>query len=181
MRTMGEAPRRPLDDVLAAALPRLRCFVARRIGRALGGRESPSDIVQSVCRSIVEDGAAGDLASADLRRRLFRRARHKLVDSARRHHADRRSVDREQPLAQQDVSNDDADPARIVERSDLLARLGAAIDALPPLDREVVVLSSLLDVPHSEIARHLGTTESATRTRLCRALARLGLDFETDR
>ena len=65
------------------------------------------------------------------------------------------------------------DPARDAERSELRERLVAALDLLPPSQREVVLLHDLEGWAHREIAELLGTSEGAVRVRLFEARRRL--------
>jgi RNA polymerase sigma-70 factor (ECF subfamily) len=64
-------------------------------------------------------------------------------------------------------------PAAAAEAGDLLARLSAAIDELPPKLRQVVVLRDVYGLAHEAIAEELGITETAAKVRLHRARRRL--------
>ena len=72
------------------------------------------------------------------------------------------------------------DPAREAERSELRERLVAALDVLPPSQREVVLLHDLEGWAHREIAELLGTSEGAVRVRLFEARRRLRSELEVD-
>jgi len=82
--------------------------------------------------------------------------------------AQRRRSSHEQPWAEVPegpvVSGDDAD---------LRIALHAALAALEPVDRAVVVLRYLDDVPVDEVGRLLGLSSTAVRSRAMRALARV--------
>lgn len=168
LRVMSE---RPLDELLARALPQLRVFVRKKLGQRLRRKESVSDVVQSACREVLNDLGSGSIGAEDLRRRLFKQADRKLLDRGRRHAAEKRDAQRERPLYDHAAST--ASPAEVAELHDELERVARALDGLAPADREVIVLASILDLPHSEVASHLGIAEGAARTRLCRALSRL--------
>lgn len=73
----------------------------------------------------------------------------------------------------------DADPERRGEVLDLRRRLEAALDTLPTGQRAVVVLKDVEGWSHTEIAEHLGITESAAKVRLHRAHRRLAQHLET--
>ena len=169
---------RPLDDVLARAIPELRAFVSRRLGRRLATRESVSDVIQSACRSLVEDGIPADLDEESIRRRLFRNAQHKLVDHARREFAQRRDAPMESIVDGADPPSKDRTPSDALERSSDVERVLRAIHRLDEIDRDIILLATFLELPHSEIAAQLGISEAAARTRLCRALARLAVAIE---
>src|SRR5919106_5628091 len=67
----------------------------------------------------------------------------------------------------------DHDPQLRADADDLRARLHAALDALPPRLRAVVVLRDVYDLSHESIAAELGITESAAKVRLHRARNKL--------
>jgi RNA polymerase sigma factor (sigma-70 family) len=174
-QTLPESSR-PLDDVLARTLPQLRCFVQRRLGQRLAARERVSDLVQSVCRQVLSDPTTPPSETSALRRRLFVVARHKLADRARHHDAAARSTEREASFERLDgVVIEEPSPLENIALREETERVQRAIATLPPSDRDVIVLSVLLGVSHHEVARHLGSTEAATRSRLSRALAKLAL------
>jgi RNA polymerase sigma-70 factor (ECF subfamily) len=90
---------------------------------------------------------------------LGRRTRHRhdeLLDDA--------------PLADGDP---DHDPQAGVEAGATRDRLHAALRALPPRLRAVVVLRDVYDLPHEAIAAELGISESAAKVRLHRARKKL--------
>ncbi len=109
----------------------------------------------------------------------------RLVEAHRHHlHARRRSVAREVPgsvplpdesvgrLADRLVARGTS-PSRRMIRAELRDRLKAALDRLPPRDREVLVMRHLEQMEIAEIAAVLGLTTGAVMTRHTRALARL--------
>jgi RNA polymerase sigma-70 factor (ECF subfamily) len=67
----------------------------------------------------------------------------------------------------------DTSPAAVAEGHDLLSRLSAAVDALPPKLRQVVVLRDVYSLPHEAIASELGISEAAAKVRLHRARRKL--------
>jgi RNA polymerase sigma factor (sigma-70 family) len=81
-------------------------------------------------------------------------------------------------LAERAVPEDEAapagtDPAERVLAGERRAEIAAAIAALPPGQREAVVLVDLGGVPQTEAAERLGTAAGAVRTRLHKARAAL--------
>ncbi|MBX2803534.1 MAG: sigma-70 family RNA polymerase sigma factor [Myxococcales bacterium] len=72
---------------------------------------------------------------------------------------------------------DGADPApgpgERVEHADVTVRVWAAIDTLPPHQREVLVLCDLEERPDSEVAAMLGVPKNTVKSRLRRARAAL--------
>ncbi|MFI5042432.1 MAG: RNA polymerase sigma factor [Acidimicrobiales bacterium] len=67
----------------------------------------------------------------------------------------------------------DIDPEARAEAEALRGRVSAALDALPPRLRAVVVLRDVYDLSHEAIAAELGITEAAAKVRLHRARLRL--------
>jgi RNA polymerase sigma factor (sigma-70 family) len=61
----------------------------------------------------------------------------------------------------------------VTDDADLRLVLRAALARLEPLDRAVVVLRYLDDVPVEEVGRLLGLSPTAVRSRAMRALARI--------
>ena len=191
--TLAEAHWR-LDDYLRTRplpfYPWLRQIAADRLAdlhrRHVAARVDPSDLVQETLAQ-----AAARLADY-LRRRplpfypwLRQIAWDRLVAAHRRHlRAGRRRVAREAPgplplpdesagrLADRLVARGSS-PSRRLIRAELRDRLKAALDRLPPRDREVLVMRHLEQMEVAEIAAVLGLTAGAVMTRHTRALARL--------
>jgi RNA polymerase sigma-70 factor (ECF subfamily) len=71
------------------------------------------------------------------------------------------------------LAADEAGPAEQVERADLAARCEVAVAQLPEEGRTVVVLRDVEGLSTKDVAKLLGITEAAVKTRLSRAHARL--------
>lgn len=95
---------------------------------------------------------------------LFRIARHTVIDVYRK---DRSFDEVPDTFADPDVQNR---AETRMERSELLQVVRAALDALPRRYREILLLSFMGDLSHSEIARVLHLTEGAVRVLKLRAL-----------
>ena len=182
----GRGETRARQLLLERHRDRLRRMVAVRLDPRLAPRVDPSDLVQETLAE-----AAGRLAEY-LRERplpfyswLRQIAWDRLVAAHRHHlHARRRSVAREVPwsvplpdesvgrLADRLVATGTS-PSRRLIRSELRERLKAALDRLPPRDREVLVMRHLEQMEIAEIAAVLGLTPGAVMTRHTRALVRL--------
>ena len=98
---------------------------------------------------------------------LFRIARHTVIDAYRTH---RGFEEVPETLADTDVFNK---ATTKVERDDMLRIVNSGLDLLPERYREVLLLSYMADLPHSEIARVLHLTEGAVRILKHRALKKL--------
>jgi RNA polymerase sigma-70 factor, ECF subfamily len=106
---------------------------------------------------------------------LFRIAASKVADHHRRRHR--------RPEAPLDEATDSllavvADPMELAVTSDRDSRLAAAVDRLPAVQRDVVVLRFFLGRSVRETATSLGRTEGAVRQLQLRALARLRGEVE---
>ncbi len=98
---------------------------------------------------------------------LFRIARHTVIDAYRTH----RGFDEvSETLSDSDVFNK-ADAK--VGRDEMLQIVNQALDNIPERYREVLLLSYMAELPHSEIARVLRLTEGAVRILKHRALKKL--------
>ena len=172
--------------LLARHRPRLLRMVSVHLDRRLAARVDPSDVVQEALAEA--DGSLDEyLRSPEVPFYpwLRRFAWERLLD-AHRHHlrAKRRSVTREEPpdlqlpegsalrLADRLLSSG-ASPIHRLIVSELRQRIRAALDRLPPRDREILVLRYLEQLTTAEIAAVLGLGEGAVRTRHVRALDRL--------
>jgi RNA polymerase sigma-70 factor (ECF subfamily) len=182
-RDDGQEARR---ELLEGYRDYLRRMVAARLDRRLAPRVDPSDVVQE--------------ALADASRRLddYFRDRplpflawlrqitaERVIDAHRRHiQSQRRSVSREVPLPEAPPDESAVALARLLVASDtspsnrLIRRerseqLTAALDALAPRDREILVMRHLEQLSTAEIAEALGLSAGAVEGRLLRALLRL--------
>ena len=168
-----------VPSLLARYLPELTEYVRRHTGARLAGRETPADLVQSVCRDVLEDVARGGLeyrGEAQFRQWLFQAALHKVQAKGRYHAAQRRDGDRE--VAPEDVSRPGpaltwTTPSGVAASLEERQRLLAAMAQLDERDRQVVQWAHLEGLPHDVIAERLGITVTNSRVLLSRALARL--------
>src|SRR5262245_34138429 len=156
-----------------------------RLDRRLAARVDASDVVQEALAE-----AAGKL-DGFLRDRplpfypwLRRLAWERLAGLHRRHvRAQRRAVDREEtalPLNDHSALElaerlfaKGSHPAARLQRQELRDRVLAALAVLKEIDREVLVLRHLEQLPAKEIAAVLGVSEGAVHVRHLRALRRL--------
>lgn len=169
-----------IDALIERYLPELRAFVRLRVGQALRAHESKSDVVQSVCRDVLQnvDNFRFPGESA-FRTWLFTTALRKIGKRSRHHTAQKRDVRKNEPLE----SSSDArlanyyrsfsSPSGHAIAKEEMARVEAAFDELSEEQREVVTLAHLVGMSRAEIAAQTGRSEGAVRVLLHRALVKL--------
>jgi len=169
-----------LDELVAEELPRLRAFVRAHLPPQLRLRESSSDLVQSVCRSLLVDQRRFEFRSeTEFRAWLFTVARTKILEKLRFHGREKRDMGREQGLDDSaasaifDAYQTSTTPSQDAQSREQVAILERAIDELEPDHREVVTLVRLAGLPFTEAATVMGRTPDATRMLLGRALIKL--------
>jgi len=170
----------------------LRRMVGLRMDRAIERRLDASDIVQDV---LVEANRrlAEYLEAAKMPFHLWLRhlARDRMIDAHRRHRtAARRSVDREQPLAQPAMADQSAmdlaalvrdremTPAAAATHHELERRFQAALETLDDMDREIILMRHFEQLSNQEAAQALELSEPAAGMRYLRAMRRLRVLLE---
>jgi RNA polymerase sigma-70 factor (ECF subfamily) len=98
---------------------------------------------------------------------LFRIARHVIIDNYRK---DRDTEEVPEDLIDHDVLNR---AETHTHTGDLLRVMREAMDRLPRRYREILLLSYVAELPHSEVARVLKMTEGGVRILKFRALRKL--------
>jgi RNA polymerase sigma factor (sigma-70 family) len=181
-------PERQVEDLLEEHLPALRSFVRLRLGRELRALESSSDLVQSVCREILQHRERFRHGSEEgFRRWLYTSALRKLSNRAAYHRAAKRDGGARVPLEDdsQSPGSDDllacygslCTPSGALSRREEVERIEAAFDALEEGERELIALARIARVPQAEIAQELGISPRAVSMRLYRALERLSAEL----
>jgi RNA polymerase sigma-70 factor, ECF subfamily len=166
---------------------RLRRMVEARLDRRVRGRVDPSDVLQ--------DGFADAVAKfpgylADPKLPLFLWLRLIVGERLAKVHRDHlgaqaRDAAREVSLYRGPMPaassaalaahllGRETSPTQAVVRAERLVRLQEALNALDPLDREVLSLRHFEELTHAEAARVLDIGEAAAAKRYVRALKRL--------
>ena len=175
-----------VEGMIEQHLPGLRAYVRLRSDRLLRAKESESDLVQSVCREVLEHAERFQHRSeAGFRQWLYRTAERKIIDRFRYYNAEKRSAGRE--VAGADLGLEDSGllqaygglvtPSRDAMAREELHRVEAAFERLPADYREIIVLARIVGLPHADIAKQLGRTPSSIRNALYRGLALLADDL----
>jgi len=176
-----------VDRLLAAHREPLRRVIGLRLDPALAGRVDASDVVQEVLLE-ASQRLRDYLRRPNMPFHLWLRhlARDHIIDTHRRHRvAQRRSLDREQPLVPAALAGSSSfelaaqfrdqkpTPATAAVRHELERRLQAALAELNDDDREVIQMRHFEQLSNQDVAQTLHLSEAAASMRYLRALRRL--------
>jgi RNA polymerase sigma-70 factor (ECF subfamily) len=176
-----------VDRLLDVHREPLRRLIGMRLDPALAARLDASDIVQEVLLE-AHKRLADYLRSPTMPFRLWLRhlAQDHVIDAHRRHRqAQRRSLDREQPLVPAVLADHSSmelagqlldgerTPASEAIQRELQRKLDLAIHDLDEDDREIILMRHREQLSNQETAEALGLTEAAASMRYLRAIRRL--------
>jgi RNA polymerase sigma-70 factor, ECF subfamily len=176
-----------LDEIFSRHRGRLRRMVDLRLDRRLQGRVDASDVIQD---GFVD--AVGKLPGflADPKLPLFlwlRLVVGERLEKIHRTHlgAQMRDAALEVSLYRQalpaassaalaaQLLGKHTSPSEAAVRADQILRVQEAINALDPIDREIIALRNFEEMSRAEVAAALGIEESAVAKRYVRAIKRL--------
>src|SRR5215831_10934391 len=181
----GEAE--AVERLLTTHREPLRRMIGLRLDPALAARIDASDIVQDVLLE-AHRRLADYLRNPVMPFHLWLRhiAKDHVIDAHRRHRqAQRRSMDREQPLLPAVLADhssfelagqlldQELTPASAAIQHELQRRMNEAIAALEDDDREVILMRHAEQLSNQDVAAALGLTEAAASMRYLRAVRRL--------
>jgi RNA polymerase sigma-70 factor (ECF subfamily) len=163
------------DRLLAQHREPVRRMIDLRLDPAIAARVDASDVVQEV---LLEASRRLDqyLRSPAMPFHLWLRhiAKDHIIDAHRRHRqAQRRGVDREQPVVAARFVDQELTPASAAMQQELQRRLHRAIAELDEDDREIVLMRHFEQLSNQDVAETLHLTEAAASMRHLRALRRL--------
>lgn len=176
-----------VERLLTAHREPLRRMIGLRLDPALAARVDASDIVQDVLIE-VHRRLQDYLKNPVMPFRLWLRhiAKDHIIDAHRRHRqAQRRSLDREQPIVPAVMADHSSyelagqlldrelTPASEAIRREMQRRLDAAIADLDEDDREIILLRHREQLANQDVADALGLSEAAASMRYLRAVRRL--------
>jgi RNA polymerase sigma-70 factor (ECF subfamily) len=176
-----------VERLLSAHREPLRRMIGLRLDPALAARVDASDVVQEVLLE-AHRRLAEYLRNPTMQFGLWLRhiAKDHVIDAHRRHRqAQRRSLDREQPLVPAvladhssfelagQILDQELTPATAAIRHELQRRLDAAVQELDEDDREVILMRHGEQLSNQEVAAALGLSEAAASMRYLRAVRRL--------
>ena len=151
----------------------------------LRGKLDPSDVVQeTLARAHEKGGQFRGGTEAERAAWLRQILANELAAAVRRHlAAGKRDAGRERSLhagvedssarLEALLAADQSTPSALADRNEQFARLAAALDQLPPPQREAVILHHLQGVSLADLARRLGRTEASVAGLLRRGVKRL--------
>ena len=187
LRRAEAGDERAKSDLFTLYRQRLRTMVRLRLDRRLAGRIDPSDVVQEAYLDFARrlpEYLAEQKAPFFLWLRGLTGQR--LIDLHRRHlGAQMRDAGQEVSLyrgafpAASSVSLANqllgrlTSPTQAAVRAEMQLRLQEALNAMDPLDREVLILRHFEELSNTETADVLGIEKAAASKRYVRALARL--------
>ena len=167
-----------LAQLLQQCLPLIQGCVDREMGQQLRQQESRADVVQSVCREVLEDFRRHVFefrGEAEFREWLKQATLHKVQGRARWFSAQKRDAERAVPLDTSITPQlaDSRTPSRAAADHEEIVRFRQAMQRLDDTSRQVVELAWFQQLAHREVAERLGITEAHSRVLLSRALARI--------
>ncbi|OWK46865.1 sigma-70 family RNA polymerase sigma factor [Fimbriiglobus ruber] len=183
-----------VDALLGHFREPLRKVIDLRLDPVLVRRVDASDIVQDVLLE-ANQRLTDYLKSPNMPFHLWLRhlAQDRIIDTHRRHRlAQRRSVDKEQPIARPAWADDSSNalvaqlidhertPASEAIQGELARRLANAVNELAEDDREIILMRHHEQLANQDVARALGLTEAAASMRYLRALRRLRIVLVPD-
>lgn len=161
-----EGFRRGEESAFTALVIKYREAVYRIARRMMHNHEDASDIAQEVFIR-VHRALSRFAGRSSLRTWLFRITVNLCLD----HTARRREVAGLDVLAWEPSPH--GDPVERAEQRELEAVVAAAIDALPPRQRAMVVLRVYQDLPYADIARIMGCAEGTVKATMFAAVGNL--------
>jgi RNA polymerase sigma-70 factor, ECF subfamily len=181
----GEAD--AVERLLTTHREPLRRMIDLRLDPALAARVDASDIVQDVLLE-AHRRLSDYLRNPTMPFHLWLRhiAKDHMIDAHRRHRlAQRRSLDREQPIVPAaladhssyelagQILDQEPTPASAAIRHELQKRLDAAVAALDEDDRDLILMRHGEQLSNQDVAAALGLSEAAASMRYLRAVRRL--------
>jgi len=165
---------------------RLKRMLEFRMDRRLRGREDASDILQEVYID-AHQRMRHYLKRPELSFYIWLRqlTTQRLIDVHRRHlKAEMRDVKQEVSINRHNAAATSASmaillvahlasPSQMAMQAELVTQIEEALDAMEPMDREVLALRHFEELRNSEVAEVLNLKEAAASNRYVRALSRL--------
>ena len=170
-----------LRQLLQVYMPRLRAFVHARMGEALRRFESEEDLVQSVCRGLIEsENSLSFDNEGEFRAWLFTASRNKVYERARYWKREKRAIARHESVGPDRKLEELTrgwsgvwTPSRVAAGREELLRFEAALEQLADDHREVIALTRIAGLSYEQAGEALARSPEAVRKLLGRALREL--------
>lgn len=161
---MAEDKKKTMLECFVASYAELSRHLTRRFGRNL----DPQDVMQDTYLRL--QAIPADTEILNQRSYLFRMASNLATDRMRSQPppASIASVDE-----LDEAPDEGASPERIIDYRQRLEHLKQAIAALPPRQRQVLLMHKFDGLTHAQIAAELGISRSAVEKLIMKALAHL--------
>ena len=182
LREARQGSRDALGELYSRYGTRLLAFIRMRLGPDLRARVESRDILQATLLKSFQRLAqfeGGD--GATLMSWLMRIAENEVRDQADFQHRQRRDLKADLPVDAGGIdiaANVRSALSEAVVREEA-ERLGAALEALDPDHREVIVLRKLEELSFKDVAARMGRSEDACRMLLARAMVALTLQLRS--
>lgn len=174
-----------MTELLQHYLPMVDSYLRLKAGRRILLQESVSDLVQSVCRDVLEELPGFEYrGEAQFRSWLLRHAWTKLCSRWKYWKRAKRDISRDfAPASSQapelaELAASFLTPSREAVAREELRRFEAALDELPPPMKEAILLRRVAELPYGSIAEAMGRSEGAVRNLVYRGLARIALNSD---
>ncbi|TWT40128.1 RNA polymerase sigma factor CnrH [Thalassoglobus neptunius] len=186
VREVANGNETAVNDLLERHRQALRRLVHFRLDRQIANRVDASDVVQDVLLEAsrrLKDYVSDPKMPFHLWIRQL--AQDRMIDLHRRHHAQKRSVDKEQRLQSPafgdrssldlaaQLRDDQLTPAAAMIRKELEERFLQALEQLDENEREIIVMRHVEHLGNGEIAEALNLSPAAAGMRYLRAIRRL--------
>lgn len=175
---------RAVEELLVRHLGDLDLFVRRRASGLPRGKDSASDLVQSICLTVLvrlHDERLEYRGEAQFRAWLYEAAQLAIQERRRYWATDKRDPGRERRAPAEESGRSPEEhlprrsptPSEVVVLGEETERAQRLLAELPESYRRVIVLARVEGLSHRDVAQRMGITESASRMLLSRALRRL--------
>lgn len=172
-----------IEALLVRHLPAIDAYVRLRAGKLVRAKESTADVVQSVCREVLEHLDDFDFrGEAQFRHWLCQHALHKILNKKRFYTAEKRDAAREQAARARSTDQNTSaldcyaticTPSRVAAGKEALEAFELAFEQLPEDYRSVITLHRIIGLSFLEIAPMMERSEGAVRNLFNRGVARL--------
>ncbi len=184
---LEEGDARALIDPFTRHRERLRRMIRLRLDRRLQGRIDSSDVLQDAYLEVARR-APEYLAQPAMPPFLWLRfLTGQTLQALHRHHLKVHSRDASQEVSLRHHATPQAtsvslaemllgrltSPTRAARRAEMQLRLQEVLNAMEPMDREVLALRHFEELSNGEVAHVLGLSKNAASNRYMRALVRL--------